>query len=88
MKVTSSAAAASPTTGMANRAPVGIISTLIEAARRQEALIDDLSAAVESGNEIAILQAAKNIAANRRKEIPAPVKRPTRNPRSKPTLKR
>lgn len=52
--------------------PGGIIATLIESARRQETLIDVLTTAVESGSEKAILQAAIELAANRRKETPAP----------------
>lgn len=69
------------------RAPAqgGVIATLIEAARRQETLIDALTAAVDSGNETAILEAAGNLAANRRKEIPAPSKQRGRKPKG-PTL--
>ncbi len=84
---------AAPTKGTANCAqegkakPGGIIATLIESARRQETLIDTLTTAVESGNETAILQAAKALAANRRKEIPAPAKKPGRKRLENPTLK-
>lgn len=69
------AASTNPTTGRDGLAPAqgGIIATLIESARRQETLIDALTAAVESGTESAILQAAKDLAANRRKDTPAPV---------------
>jgi len=77
---------AAPTKGTANCAqegvakPRGIIASFIEAARRQETLIDALTAAVDSGSETAIVLAAKELAANRRKETPAPAKKPGRKP--------
>jgi hypothetical protein len=72
-----------PNSGRDGRAPVqgGIIATLIESSRRQETLIDALTIAVESGNESAILQAARELAANRRKDAPAPAKK--RGPKTK-----
>ena len=76
-------ASASPNPGRGGHAPAqgGVIATLIEAVRRQETLIDALTAAVDSGNEKAILEAARNLAANRRKEIPAPSKQRGRKPK-------
>lgn len=73
----------SPDAGRDGRASAqgGIIANLIESARRQETLIDALTAAVESGNDTAILQAARNLAANRRKEAPAPAKKHGRKPK-------
>lgn len=76
----------SPATSLQGRdgralAQGGIIATLIESARRQECLIDVLAAAVESGSETAILEAARSLAANRRKEFPAPLKQRERKPK-------
>jgi hypothetical protein len=73
-----SATSANPTAGMEGHAHVGIIATLIEAARRQENLIDALAAAVDSGDETAILHTARNLAANRRKDMPPPARKPGR----------
>jgi hypothetical protein len=75
-------AASAPDSGRNGCAPAqgGVIATLIEAARRQETLIDALTAAVESGNESAILRAARDLAANRRKDAPAPEKKRGRKP--------
>lgn len=74
-----------PNSGRDGRAPAqgGIIATLIESARRQETLIDALTVAVESGTESAILQAAKDLAANRRKDTPAPVNKRGRKPKER-----
>jgi hypothetical protein len=76
-------ASAHPNSGRDGRAPAqgGIIATLIESARRQETLIDALTAAVESGKEPAILQAARELAANRRRDTPAPDKKRGRKPK-------
>ena len=73
-----SAASANPTAGMERHARVGIIATLIESARRQETLIDALTAAVDSGDETAILHAAKKLVANRRRDTPPPARKPGR----------
>jgi len=63
----------SPCQGRDGHAPVpgGLIATLIEAAKRQEALIEALTAAVDGGNEKEILSAAHSLAANRRRKSPA-----------------
>jgi hypothetical protein len=77
-----SAASTNPTTGMERHTHVGIITCLIEAARRQETLIDALVIAVDSENEAEILIAARNLAANRRRDTVTPT--PKRGGRSKP----
>ena len=56
----------------------GIIETLIEAARRQETLINALVAAVDSGDEMTILDAARNLSANRRKDTLPATRKPGR----------
>lgn len=63
---------------MDRRARGGIIETLIETARRQETLIDELVAAVDSGDKTAILDAARKLAGNRRKDTPPPARKPGR----------
>lgn len=79
-----SANSVNPSSGRDGRAPAqGIIATLIESARRQETLIDALTVAVESGTESAILQAARALAANRRKDAPAPVNKRGRKPKER-----
>ena len=77
------AASTNPTAGRDGHALAqgGIIATLIESARRQETLIDALTVAVEFGKDSAILQAAKDLAANRRKDTPAPVNKRGRKPK-------
>lgn len=74
---------ATPTLGRDGRAQAQgeIIHTLINAALRQEPLLDALTAAVDSGSETAILEAARNLAANRRKDSPPPPKQRGRKPK-------
>ena len=76
-----------PNSGRDGRAPAkGVIATLIEAAQRQESLLDALALAVDSGDESAILQAARELAANRRKDSPIPDRKPGRKSRKNATL--
>lgn len=71
MNPSSKYAAANPTSGLSSCASAGgFIASLIEAARRQETLIEALVAAVDSGDETAILHTARDLAANRRRDTP------------------
>ncbi len=78
MKPSVNLAPANSNPEMEGCAPGGSIKTLIEAARRQENLIEALVAAVDSGNESAILLSARNLAGNRRKDTPPPAGKPGR----------
>ncbi len=63
----------------------GIIASLIQSARRQETLIEALTLAVDSGDEAAILGAARNLAANRRRDTSDAGKKRAQKSRRKPS---
>lgn len=77
MNLSAKAVTANPTMGSDKHAPANrsIIQTLIESARRQEALIDILTAAVGADDETAIIEAARNLAANRPKSTQPPARK-------------
>lgn len=52
--------------------PGGIVGALLQSAQRQEALIEALVAAVEEGDDSAILETARNLVANRRQGTVVP----------------
>ena len=75
MPASNSSTHSNPTTGRDTHVGGGINAILIEAARRQEILIEALTAAVDSGDVTAILHTARSLAANRRKDMPPAPKR-------------